>query len=68
MGYLLFIEYILVSLVLNGVLILVGSVYSPDRRHIPEMEEFLAELDYDHLIVLGMTSTSIRAQHNETIY
>jgi Reverse transcriptase (RNA-dependent DNA polymerase) len=52
------IEFILVSLDLNGVSVLVGSVYSPDRRHFPEMEVFLAELstislDYDHLIVLG---------------
>jgi exonuclease III len=67
-----FVEYILVSLDLNGVSVLVGSVYSPDRLHFPEMEEFLAELsllslDYDHLIVLGDFNIDLlHPEHNVT--
>lgn len=66
------IEFILVSLDLNGVSVLVGSVYSPDRRHFPEMEEFLAELarislDFDHLIVLGDFNIDLlHPEHNIT--
>jgi hypothetical protein len=73
------IEYILVSLDLNGVSVLVGSVYCPDSRHFPEMAEFIAELstismDFDHLIVLGdfnidlmQSGQSITKQYSELL-